>query len=216
MLEWIGIVGGASGVVTVWKLYKWLVENRKPGEKLTTEENGDTITINIVGSNNSVNVGREVLKIASEPEVQNGLKQVLEPLGDPGIEKVEFEQGRKKLSITNSEAKPVIEASDLDLDPSSDVQIIVGHIVIHAPQFDERARNWKFKWNDRIQSINIAQTDIAKTIIERGRVNVGDAFKVRMEIKEKKIKPGFKHQYKAVEVLDFIPNDGQQLNLPQI
>ena len=217
LLDWVGIAGGATGGVwSVWQLYKWLVENRKPGQSLKTTQDGDTITININGNDNSVSVGTEVFQIASQPEVQKGIKKILEPLDEPGIDKVEFIQGKKKLKITEKEARPILDSGELDLDPASEVQMIVGHIVIHSPQFDLRARSWKFKWNDRIESINIAQANIAKTIIERGRVNVGDAFKVKMEVKEKKIKSGFKHQYKVVEVLGFVPNDGQQLNLPSV
>ncbi len=215
ILEWIGIIAGGTitAGVSVWKLYKWIVDKRMPGQKITPVHHGDVVTINIEGSNNQITVSRPVFKLASEPSVQEGIKELLSPLNQDGIDETAFIHKGGEVVITKDEAKPVLEASPADLDVEIDPQIIEGHITIHAPTFDPKAKNWKFKWNNRVESVNIANSTIAQTILDRGKVVVGDAFKVRMEVIEKRQKSGYKQYFKVLNVLGFVPNAEQQIDL---
>lgn len=215
ILEWVGLIaGGAGSMLTVWKVYQWIVKNREPGQTLTSTKEGGTVVITISGNNNTVRIGSPVYALASDPNVQASFRELLSPLKQDGIEEATFIHGNQEVVITKEEARPVLEASPADLDLEIDPQIIKGHIVIHAPTFDQGAKNWKFKWNGRVETIDISRTNIAATIVERGKVVIGDAFEVRMEVIEKRLKSGYKQYFKVLEVLKFKPNPETQLDLP--
>ncbi len=51
--------------------------------------------------------------------------------------------------------------------------------------------------------------------MERGKVVVGDAFRVKMEVVENRRKNGYKQYFTVVEVLEFKPFEGSlQTKLP--
>lgn len=211
ILEWLGILSTGVGVttLTVWKLYAWVAKNRKPGQKITTTTEEGKVVININGTGNTVNVDPMVYKLAADPRVRSGYLQLMSPLGEPGIEEAAFVHNSDEILITQEEAKPVLEAGEVDLDLDVDPQIVEGHIVIYSPVLVANAKTWKFKWNDRVESINIGKSNIAQTILDRGKVVVGDAFRVKMEVVEKRRKKqGYKQHFTVIEVLEFKPFDG--------
>lgn len=89
-------------------------------------------------------------------------------------------------------------------------QYINGHITIYSPVFDATKTKWKFEYNKSIETIDISKVDIANFILKRGKVVVGDCFKVKLEVVEKKIKNGYKNDYSVVEVLGFIEGNEQK------
>jgi len=208
MLEWLGII--STGGSTVWGLLKWAAA-RKPGEKITSTVNGDSITINITGSNNSIIVPSAVYKLAADPRIQKGIKDLLSPLKEEGINDATVIHEGKEVVFTKAEAKEVLESNPLDLDLETDPQTVVGHIEIYSPIFTGDAKRWKFKWNGRVEQIDISKSNIAAEILQRGKVVVGDAFKVQMEVIEKKTSSGWKQSFKVMQTLAFIPAPEQDL-----
>lgn len=206
ILEWLGLINYAgSSTLAVWGFLKWLAQ-RRPGEKVTTVDQGDSVEISISGSGNHVTVSRPVYNLALDPSVQDAFLQLLRPLKEPGIESATFVNKKAEVAVSNAEAQLVMDATPADLDPRSEPQTITGHIVIHQPTFDPLSKKWKFKWNGRVESIDISNTDIADTVLKRGGVRVGDAYKVKMEIMEKRMKNGcYKQYFKVIEVLKFVP-----------
>lgn len=102
--------------------------------------------------------------------------------------------------------KSVKVTHDEELEP----QTIIGHIVIHGLTFDSNAKKWDFKYNNSVESIDISDVEIASLIVARGKVSIGDAFKVKMEVVEKKTKTGYKNTFKAVELIEAIWISEQQ------
>ena len=71
------------------------------------------------------------------------------------------------------------------------------------------SKRWNFLYNGNQEEIDISETSIAKDVLARGKIVIGDSWKVKMEVKEKKIKNGYKNDYRVVEVFDFIPGQEQ-------
>lgn len=100
----------------------------------------------------------------------------------------------------------IIEEEEVKESP----QYINGHITIYSPVFDATKTKWRFKYNNNTETIDISKTNIANFILRRGKVVVGDCFKVKLEIIEKKTKNGYKNDYSVVEVLGFIEGNEQK------
>ncbi len=49
--------------------------------------------------------------------------------------------------------------------------------------------------------------------MERGKVSIGDAFKVKMEMTERKTKRGYRQDFKIIEVLEFLPTTLKQAEI---
>lgn len=203
ILEWIGITGGAA--FTAWKLFVWISSNREPGQKVTTKKDGDVVTICIEEGRKEIKVPIEVYNIADNPACQKAFLDLISPLQHEGITEATFQGNASEVSITQSEARTVSDAIEAGIGVSVDPQIIEGHIQIYAPTFNPEAKKWKFKWNGRVETIDISGTNIAKSVMERGNIRIGDAFRVRMEIIEKRTGTSFKQHFRVIEVLDFVP-----------
>ncbi len=84
-------------------------------------------------------------------------------------------------------------------------QVIIAHIVVHSPVYDKKTKIWKFTYNGKHEKIDISGCNIYQTIDSRGGALIGDTFKVKLEITEKKNKHRFTNHYKIIEVLEFKP-----------
>jgi len=124
-----------------------------------------------------------------------------------------YKSGIKEDKIKiNSSLADLIEDQDEIIEEESEEppQYINGHIIIYSPVFDATKNKWKFEYNKNIETIDISKVDIANFILRRGKVVVGDCFKVKLEIVEKKTKNGYKNDYSVIEVLDFISGNEQE------
>lgn len=213
IFEWLGIISGAGGF-SVWAVYRWIMANRKPGQDMKIEKQDNSCTISISGTGNQIHVDQQVLQIARNPEVQESFRRMLRPLKSRGIDKVTFVGDSDETVITREEASAVLQASPGDIGVDIHPQTLRGHITIHSPTFDATSKKWKFKWNSRVETIDISQTDIADQVMQRGMVRLGDAFEVEMEVIEKKLKTGYKQYFKVIRVIAFKPNDDYQRDIP--
>jgi hypothetical protein len=105
-----------------------------------------------------------------------------------------------------------IAGEEEDFDPEKqEPSYVNGHIIIYAPVLDrdQKKQKWKFKYNNRIESIDITKSDIAQRIFARGKIVIGDTFKVKMEVIENQTNKGYKNEYKVIEVLEFKEGEEQ-------
>ena len=133
-----------------------------------------------------------------------------------GIEEAVFIHNKKnQLKIDQETAKALrdVHADSDEAEPQS----FTAHIVIYGPILDPKAKKWKFKLANKVGIIDISETSIAADVLQRGGITIGDTYKVKLEMIERKTPTGaFVAEYKVKEVLAFIPGSGarqQNLNL---
>jgi hypothetical protein len=207
ILEWIGIVGTAAGTgYSLFKFLRWKQDKKESQIQINQGANGNTVVINIEGDNNSVTIPEEVYRLSKNVQVVDSVKTITAPVANEiGIDEVAFLHNSKvALKIGKPEAEEIQKArADSEENPP---QFFTAHIVVHAPVLDPKSKNWKFKLNGRIETINIEKTKIAEQSMERGGVNVGDTYKVKIKMVERKTKSGeFKTDFSVEDVLEFYP-----------
>lgn len=205
-----GATAGASvGVLQLLKIQS----NRKVKEEttITDSDGNNTISIKFEGDNNTVIVSPQVAQLAANKKVITAVQGVVAPVANiDGIDSAEFDiGGKKRLQIDKDFAKSISTIIPVEEEHTEDVSVVVGHIIIHSPTFAPDSKIWSFKYSDKIEQIDISETTIAKDVLARGKCVVGDTYRVKMEVTEKKSGRGYKNFYKIKEVLDFIPGQEQ-------
>ena len=72
-----------------------------------------------------------------------------------------------------------------------------------------KRRSGSSRLGNKVENIDISETNIAQEALRRGGINVGDTYKVRLEMIERKTPTGaFVADYKVKEALAFIPGSG--------
>lgn len=208
LLDWLGVLGLPTGI----GLFQYLaLKSKKEVEsatKITDRDGENVIEVKFVGDNNTVVIAPQVFKLANSKNIVEEAKGVVAPISDKkGVQSATFVHGRSERAIDAKAAKSIREATIAE--EVEKPQYIVGHIIVYAPVLEDGAKKWKFTYNGNVENIDISETSIAAETVARGRVFVGDTYKVKMEITEKKIEGGYKNTFKVVEVFDYIPGDEQ-------
>ncbi len=205
LLEWLGIVGCVGGVVGVIGVIKWLRGRSMDAEELeyTTEKN--ITRISVTGSNNVIIAHSQAVELMREEQVLSNIKKVVKPVTKEGYESLEFESKNSTEKVTKDEAALITALqpqanSSLEDQP----QTITAWVTVYSPVYDKSAQNWRFKFGDVQEYMDISETDIAEKALARGGALVDDAYKIRLELRQE-LKPGGKitNYYKIMEVLDF-------------
>lgn len=209
LLEWLGLLGLPTGLGLLAYLTR---KGSKPvkSKNVITDSSGNTvIQIEFEGNNNHVIVAPEVLELAENPRILAAVKGVVRPLQvSSGIDSATFSSGDGKHveRVSKEAAAEIMSIPSPEHVPEDDeISTVTGHIVIHSPVFDEKAKVWKFLYGDKVEKIDISETTIAQTILSRGKAVVGDSFKVKMEVWETPQGRGYRNNYKVIEVLGFKP-----------
>lgn len=211
LLEWLGLIG--TPVMSVITVVFWLLKRKLNKEIVIVKRNGDRIELSVSGAEEKLVLQERMYQAALSQAIQEDLKEALKPLLTDGIEEATFIHKKTEKRFSSEDAKNLQLAANEELDPEAEEQDIRGHIVIHAPIFEEGSRYWKFKWNGRVESIDVSGTSIPETILKRGRVAIGDAFKVEMKMSEKKTKRGYKQKFRITKVIAFVPTEYEQSEL---
>jgi hypothetical protein len=212
ILEWIGIIGAPTGACL--GLFQYLrARNGRQAEQqaqITDTQGNNIVQVTISGDGNTVNISPEVAKLAHDTKVIEAAQGVVQPVVErKGINSATFfVEGEATERIDKEYAQNVAEFTVMDEDPP-ETQTIVGHIRIYSPVFDPKAQKWRFIYNGHIELIDISGTTIAGDILKRGKIVVGDTWKVRMRITERRTPSGFKYEYAVIDVLDFHPGSDQ-------
>lgn len=212
ILEWIGLIGTPASAVGL-TLFRFL---RAKGEAQSAQEarivdadSSGSIQINITGDGNTVLLSPEVAKLASDARVVEAAKGVIRPVAmRPGIDTATFQVSDGLPEIVDKHyAASVLRVAVEEEDEES--QVIIGHIKTHSPVFEASSGRWRFEYNGQVENIDISETSIAADIMQRGKIIIGDTWKVKMRVIERKTKTGFKNDFKVTEVLDFFPGNEQ-------
>jgi hypothetical protein len=205
ILEFLGFIKTIGGSLIPYLLWKG---NRKEKSAETkTSVNGNTVEIHVEGNNNTVIVVPEqVHKLSQDPKVVDSIKTMTNPVSESyGITEQSFiYENKPQLTIDAASARSLREATtDTDI---VEPQIVTAHIVVHNCTLATKPKKWKFKFNNRVEIIDIGESTIAADVMARGGVSVGDTYKVRLEMIERKNPKGeYVTHYKVKEVLEFIP-----------
>jgi acyl-CoA synthetase (AMP-forming)/AMP-acid ligase II len=211
ILEWLGyitggITGGVMFTVGLVQFLLWKRNRKEESAEITSSSNGNTVTIRVQGDNNTVTIPEPVYKLSKNVKVVENLKTVTNPVSESyGITEASFiYQKTPQLTIDPESARSLREAT-ADTD-TVEPQIFTAHIVVHGVTLDAKSKKWKFKLNNKIESVDIGESTIASDAMVRGGVFVGDTYKAKMEMIERKTASGaYVTDYKVKEVLEFIP-----------
>ena len=211
ILEWIGIIATPVTVlgVSLWKFLLWKKNRKITSTEIQNTSEGNAVVIRVEGDNNTITVPQPVYKLSQDMKVVENLKIVTTPVdAQNGIEKATFIYHKKpQLQIDESTAREMREIHSDEGEP----QTFTAHIVICGPILTDRAKKWKFKLTNKVEAIDISETHIAEDVLKRGAIRIGDTYKVKLEMTERKTKTGaFVADYKVKEVLEFIPGTGAQ------
>ena len=78
---------------------------------------------------------------------------------------------------------------------------------MHSPVYEKDAKNWRFEYGDKYETMDISETDIAEKAIERGGALVNDTYKVTLQITQTRTPSGrFNNRYKIKNVIEFRPS----------
>lgn len=223
LLQIIGVVRSAR-LGTLLDFLKW--KKDKPVTKIDkAPEQPGLITIQITGSDNTINISPEVFKLAENRRVLEAVKDTLAPIDMNEARRIEFkEHDQPVLSLDKAEARDIELACDVPeaLAPDDPVaeatpDTIVATLYVYSPVFDEKAKRWRFVYGRDRKHIyaDISGTTIAADAIKRGGSFMNDRYRVRMEVTPPDSSDGEPH-HKIVQVLEFTPAPQQgALQLPK-
>jgi len=143
----IGIVAGSA--LSLFKLIKWLSGRGESGTKFQVTNEGGMTTL-VDGKGNNVTVNQNVFLLASDPQVLERVKKVVQPLQKPGYDTLSFVDGEEIVdTLTTEDARRANDLPNTVLDSShEDTSNIRGHIRIKSAQY-EGAAKWSVMWGGR-------------------------------------------------------------------
>lgn len=222
LLQTIGVVRSAR-LGTLFDFLKW--KKDKPVTKIDNPEQPGLITIQITGSDNTINISPEVFKLAENRRVLDAVKDTMAPIDMDGAKRIEFKEGDQPVaSFDKAEVRDIELACDVQEPFAPDYLIeeaapdsVVATLYVYSPVFDEKAKRWRFVYGRDRKHIyaDISGTSIAADAIKRGGSFMNDRYRVRMEVTSPETPDGEPH-HKIIEVLEFTPAPQQgALQLPR-
>lgn len=210
ILEWLGFVVGDA--VTVGGLIAYLRKRRARKIESVRNVDSNNVELRFEGDSNTVVINHNVYHMSENAKIIKGIKRIVSPTELDGVDVVEFSEGPdsgKREVITKEEARYIL---DTDLPESGiEPQIIEARLRIYSPVFDVSAEKWRFKFGRQTITADISGTSIAADAFARGHINIGDSWKVRLEIVERRTQAGnFVNDYRVLEVVGFDPGPMQE------
>jgi hypothetical protein len=221
---WLGLVGLPTTAVG---LFAYLAHRKgkeiesvtpvKDETTISTADSQGTVAIKFKGGDgNTIIVNQNVYHLGEDPVIREYAAKVVSPLKRQGIESLQFnpENPFKGEIITKSDADAIMSGRTELLtreEESFDPQPLTAHLQIIRPDFDPKAHIWRFRYGDKTISVDISDSNIAEQVRARGSIGLGDTWRVKMLVTEKRTAAGnYKNDYEVTEVLDFIPAPKQQ------
>jgi hypothetical protein len=218
VLQKIGVLGGtvATGV---FGYLRWR-NGRKVESVQEVKDSPGAVVIKLEGTGHTLQLGKDVLRLAQNPDVLEAVEGTLTPIRDhKEARAIEFRKDDKPVSVYRKEDIDAILASCEDsgaVEPPEDVEeptkTVTAVLYAHGPVFDVKAPNWRFMYKRKPIYADIKETNIAKDAVKRGGSFMNDRYKVKMDITPAATDDGTPH-YKIIEVLEFTPAE-QQINMP--
>jgi hypothetical protein len=219
VLQKVGVLGGtvATGV---FGYLRWR-NGRKVESVQEVKGSPGAVVIKLEGSGHTLQIGKDVLRLAQNPDVLEAVEGTLKPIRDyKEARAIEFRQDDKPLSVYREKDVEAIIAScehSGGVEPPDDPdegepKTVTAVLYAHGPVFDVKAPNWRFMYKRKPIYADIKDTRIAKDAVKRGGSFMNDRYKVKMEITPPAAEDGTPH-YKIIEVLEFTPAE-RQMPLP--
>lgn len=209
-------LGVLAGTVTtgVFGYLKWR-NGRKVESVLQVNNSPGAVVIKLEGEGHTLQIGKDVLRLAQNPQVLEAIEGTLAPIKEYGeAQAIEFRRDDKPLaSYKEADVKAIIASCE---DPTGEeplevagdeTKIVTAVLYAHGPVFDIKAPNWRFLYKKKPIYADIRETKIAKDAVKRGGSFMNDRYKVKLEITQppEKAEP----RYKITEVLEFTPAEQQ-------
>jgi len=206
ILEWIGILTPAFVVTNLVEFLRWKKNRKEESAAQQTIDGKNVIEIKVEGDNNKITVLQPVYKLSKDIQVVESLKALSAAVSDEnGVDEVTFISGTSehlKIDKTCAAELGEVRADSDEMKP----QPFQAFITVYQPTLDAKSKKWKFKFNQQIETIDLSQTNIVAEAMKRGKVVIGDTYKVQLEMTQKKTRSGdYKADFKALKVLDFLP-----------
>lgn len=212
VLEWIGILGGGlTGVYGVIKLASILKDEKEISTKMIVKDGRNLAALTITGDNNTVTnviyTYPEALELLQDNNAITSIKKIVSPVIKDGYEKLEFDANNHIECVSKKEAATIISFDPIKIESTVDEpQTISAWVSVYAPVYDKDAPNWRFRYGESKEYMDISETSIASDAIERGGALMDDTYYVRLEIRQEHNPGGkIKNNYKIKEVLNFKP-----------
>jgi hypothetical protein len=217
LLVWIGFLsGGAAACIKGAKHLIDFLKWKKNRRETSAQELPDgRIEVHIEGSNNTVIIDKSVYKLSKSIKVVESVKSFAKPISEQnGIDAATFIHDRKDQLKLDSELAAELQSVHADTEETKP-QTFEAHIVAYGVTLDSKSKHWKFKLNNKVETLDISGTKIAQEAVDRGGVWVGDTYKVKIEMIERQMASGgYKTDFKVKEVIDFRQGERRtQVNL---
>lgn len=206
LLDWLNILSGI-GVAGGHGLF-WYLKIRNGRKIASVDDKGNTVSVTFEGDNNSVLINQHVYRLGENKEALDACKKIVKPMQTPDIDCVKFkDKGKVYETINKSEASAIMKTEvESKEEETVKPQIIGARLTVHTVIFDTAHSRWRFKYGEEIIPVDVSETQIREDTLKRGGVNVGDAYKVKLEITERKTETGkYVNDYKIKDVLEFTP-----------
>ncbi|MGY3618823.1 hypothetical protein [Bradyrhizobium sp. USDA 10063] len=215
VLQKIGVLGGtiATGV---FGYLKWR-NGRKVESMQEVKDSPSAVVIKLEGTGHTLQIGKDVFRLAQNPEVLEAVEGTLAPIKDrKEARAIEFRKDNVPLTTYREEDINAIVASCEDpggAEPTEEEEeeeprTVTAVLYTHGPVFDTKAANWRFLYKRKPIYADIRATTIAKDAVKRGGSFMNDRYKVKMEVTPPTTDDGTPH-YKIIEVLEFTPAEQQ-------
>ncbi len=213
LLEWLGILLPASvisggGLFFLLKTFK----GKPIDASQVVGEDGDNY--NIKTKEGNVTINKNVYNIYNDPNIRKSAQGFLSPLQNKGINSIElYDDDKTHNTLNHEDYKDSLDYNDWSEEKAHNTttNITTRHLIVHKPVLDKDANKWSFLLNEKSINVDISETSIAKDVIVRGEIRIGDTYKVKLEEQEYKTTKGqYRTSYKILEVLEFIRKEKEK------
>lgn len=210
ILEWLGLFGIPGGAL-------WFLKKRRARNLISVVKNDadGTVEVQIEGEPSPTIIEQNVFQLSENMKILKSFKVIVAPTQAPGIDSVEFRSDKQTHEKIDKEDAEYIIRTEIDQDDEEiEPQTIDAVLTIYAPVFDVKSTAWRFYYGEEVIRVDMGETSIPQDTINRGGIKITDAYKVRLQITQRRTESGrFKNDYKIVELLKFVPG-GEQQRLP--
>lgn len=201
----LGFTGTAVGGVI--KLLRW--QNKRPIERV--EQHGDNVRMMIGGDARNVTINEYDIFI--NPQVRDGVRSLVRPLEQDGVDSVAITAGNAPPEIITREDRDVFAGAPLPEEPVA-VDRSTATLEIISLSFRE-TNKWRFsQGSGTFYATILDEAFLVKVASERELFGAGDALRVELEIRTTRVGTDLRFEYTVLRVIEHMRADrGPQLEL---
>jgi hypothetical protein len=214
ILEWIGLIGGTTGLGLLGFLKVRRGRNIEEAVKIDAPDGSAVYNIRLEGDHNSITLSEPVFKLASSPKIAKATREIVRPLATAGIDKIEIRDDHGTVDEINKKEANSFYAPPISLETGLSSQVIDAILTLRAPVFVPGAK-WQFFFGEMRLSADITDNRfLAKVFVDGERFGAGDKILVKMRISQHQTTTGqIRNDYEVMDVLNIWPS-GNQISLP--